>query len=262
MESTEVEQYVVKLDIFEGPLDLLLHVISKHEIDIFDIPISFITKEYLKYLDLMKVLNLDLASEYLEMAATLALIKSKSLVPSNPAGSDADEPEEGPDPREELVRRLLEYQKYKTAAEDLAMRPMLGRDTFARGTSEDLSEDRELSSPGLFALIEAFQKLISQAKIESSHEVTIVRISISERINEIVDLLRLKRRITFMELFEGMHTKGQLVMTFIAMLEMAKLGLTKIHQTGQDGEIYISATDSIDESIDELTQSLNEDEYQ
>ena len=109
---------------------------------------------------------------------------------------------------------------------------------------------------------ERLQKLISQAKIESSHEVTIVRISISERINEIVDLLRLKRRITFMELFEGMHTKGQLVMTFIAMLEMAKLGLTKIHQTGQDGEIYISATDSIDESIDELTQSLNEDEYQ
>jgi segregation and condensation protein A len=258
VESHESEQYVVKLDMFEGPLDLLLHLISKHEIDIFDIPISFITGEYLKYLDMMRVLNLDLASEYLEMAATLALIKSKTLVPSNPSGDDAEDAETGPDPREELVKRLLEYQKYRTAAEELALRPMLGRDTFGRGMSEDLSEDRELSSPGLFALIEAFQKMISEAEVDHSHEVTIVRISISDRINQIVDLLRVRRRITFMELFVGQHSKGQLVLTFIAMLEMAKLGLTRIHQAGSEGEIYISATESIDASVEELTRTVED----
>jgi segregation and condensation protein A len=254
------QQYVVKLDVFEGPLDLLLHLITKHEIDVFDIPISFITKEYLKYLDMMRVMNLDMAAGYLEMAATLALIKSKTLVPNDPAG-DAEELEPGPDPREELVKRLLEYQKYKTAAEELAARPMLGRDTFARGMNEDFSgDDRGLSSPGLFALIEAFQKMISHAKIEKAHEVTIARISISDRINQIVDLLRIRRRITFMELFEGRQTKGQMVVTFIAMLEMAKLGLSRIHQAGVEGEIYISATETVDDSIEELTKNLEEDE--
>ena len=259
METHDTDQYLVKLDVFEGPLDLLLHLISKHEIDIFDIPISFITNEYLKYLDMMKVMNLDLASEYLEMAATLTLIKSKMLVPSDPSG-DAEETEVGPDPREELVKRLLEYQKYKTAAEELAARPMLGRDTFARGMSDDFSEDRGLSSPGLFALIEAFQKMISNSKIENVHNVTIARISISDRINQIVDLLRIRRRISFMELFEGQHIRGQLVITFIAMLEMAKLGLTRIHQAGVEGDIYISATESIDDSVEELTKNLEEDE--
>lgn len=259
LDTQDAEKYVVKLDVFEGPLDLLLHLITKHEIDIFDIPISFITKEYLKYLDLMKIINLDAASEYLEMASTLTLIKSKMLVPNDPAG-DGEEAEVGPDPREELVKRLLEYQKYKTAAETLAALPMLGRDSFSRGMSEDLSDDRGLSSPGLFALIEAFQKMISTAKIENVHQVTIARISISDRINQIVDLLRVLRRITFMDLFEGQHTRGQLVITFIAMLEMAKLGLTRIHQAGSDGDIYISATESIDDSVEELTKNLEEDD--
>ncbi len=258
MESHESEQYIVKLDMFEGPLDLLLHLITKHEIDIFDIPISFITGEYLKYLDMMRVLNLDLASEYLEMAATLTLIKSKTLVPKAPSGDDAEDPEVGPDPREELVKRLLEYQKYKTAAEELGQRPMLGRDTFGRGMSEDMSNERALTSPGLFALIEAFQKMISEAKIDPMHEVTIVRISISDRINQIVDLLRVRRTITFMELFEGQSTRGQLVLTFIAMLEMAKLGLTRIHQAGPEGDIYISATESVDESVEELTRTVED----
>ena len=260
MENHEGDQlYVVKLDGFEGPLDLLLHLISKHEIDIYDIPISFITKEYLKYLDMMRVLNLDLASDYLEMAATLALIKSKTLVPNEPSG-DVEDPEVGPDPREELVKRLLEYQKYKTAAEELASRPMLGRDTFARGMYEDFNDDRGIASPGLFALIEAFQKMVTTAKVESSHQVTIARISISDRINEIVDLLRVRRRIGFMELFEAQHARGQMVITFIAMLEMAKLGLTRIHQTSAEGDIYILATESIDDSIEELTKNLDEED--
>ncbi|MCP4199575.1 MAG: segregation/condensation protein A, partial [Proteobacteria bacterium] len=118
-------RYIVSLDIFEGPLDLLLHLIRKHELDIFDIPIAFITTKYLEYLESMKQLNLDLASEYLEMAATLTLIKSRMLVPAE-ENVDDDLFEDGPDPREELVRRLLEYQKYKTAAEELTSLPLLG----------------------------------------------------------------------------------------------------------------------------------------
>lgn len=258
-EVTESDRYVVKLDVFEGPLDLLLHLITKHELDIFDIPIAFITAEYLKYLDLMKELNLDLASDYLEMAATLALIKSKMLVPSDPAGDDEEE-EIGPDPREELVKRLLEYQKYKTAANELMERPLLGRDSFARGMKETFSDDRELSSPGLFALIEAFQKMVSRVDFDPTHQVTIVRMSISERINQLVDLLRIRKRLTFYDLFAEDLTRQDLVVTFISVLEMCKLGISRVHQVENDGEIYISAKESIDEELRDLLKDFKEDE--
>ena len=258
-EVKDSERYVVKLDVFEGPLDLLLHLISKHELDIFDIPIAFITAEYLKYLDMMKELNLDLASDYLEMAATLTLIKSKMLVPNDPAG-DEEEPEIGPDPREELVKRLLEYQKYKTAAMELMDRPLLGRDTFARGMNEDFTDDRDLASPGLFALMEAFQKLISKIDVDTSHHVTIVRISISERINQIVDVLKIRKRITFYDLFAGQTDRQELVVTFISLLEMCKIGISRIHQADSDGEIYIQASDAINEKMSDLLKNLEEDE--
>jgi segregation and condensation protein A len=251
------ERYIVQLEVFEGPLDLLLHLISKHEIDIFDIPIAFITSKYLEYLNLMKQLNLDLASEYLEMAATLALIKSRMLVPSEPAGDD-EELEIGPDPREELVRRLLEYQKYKTAAEALITRPMLGRDTFARGLAEEMSEDRELAAPGLFALLEAFHQIVARVDIDTSHHVTIIRTSVSERINQIVDLLRERRRVLFDDLFEGQQGISDLVVTFLSILEMSKLGLSRVHQAGTHGDIYITASDSLDASIDDLLKDLEE----
>ncbi len=258
-QETEIERYVVQLDVFEGPLDLLLHLISKHEIDIFDIPVAFITSKYLEYLDFMKKLNLDLASDYLEMAATLALIKSKMLVPSDPAGDD-EELEMGPDPREELVRRLLEYQKYKTAADELIQRPMLGRDTFARGAVETVSDsERQLASPGLFALLEAFQGIVSRRDFDPSHQVTIARISVSERINEIADLLKEKRRVTFQELFEGTETISDMVVTFLSILEMCKLGLSRVHQADIDGDIYIAATDGLDASLEDLLEDFEEE---
>jgi segregation and condensation protein A len=257
-EGVDRERYIVQLDVFEGPLDLLLHLISKHEIDIFDIPIAFITRKYLEYLDMMKSLNLDLAAEYLEMAATLALIKSKMLVPGDPAG-DEEEVETGLDPREELVRRLLEYQKYKTAAEDLMARPMLGRDTFSRGMAEEISMERDIASPGLFALIAAFQEIAVKAHVDSSHQVMIVRMSITDRIHQIVDILRQKKRLTFTELFEGQHTRSDLVVSFISLLEMSKLGLVRIHQAGYVGEIYISATSNIFDSLEHLAESLEEE---
>ena len=251
----EDERYIVRLEVFEGPLDLLLHLIRKHELDVFDIPISFITSKYLEYLDLMKVLNLDLASEYLDMAATLALIKSKMMLPKETI-DDEDMPEDYRDPREELVARLLEYQKYKTAALDLADRPMLGRDTFPKGASESVSGERDLAAPGLYALMEAFQKILRSAKVEVSHEVSVDRISITARINQLVDILRERREIVFSDLFKKERTRSDMVITFLSVLEMVKLGLTKIHQTHTQSEIYITATSSI--SVEEVSKLLAE----
>src|SRR5215468_3757662 len=139
-EKPKDTQYVVALPAFEGPLDLLLHLIQKHELDILDIPVSFITEKYLEYITLMQELSIDIASEYLVMAATLAHIKSKSLLPTPPEGQDDELLEEELDPRQELIRRLLEYQKYKQAAFDLSERGSLGRDVFLRGTEAAVVE--------------------------------------------------------------------------------------------------------------------------
>lgn len=258
VEELDKERYIVQLDVFEGPLDLLLHLISKHEIDVFDIPVAFITQKYLEYLDMMKALNLDLAAEYLEMAATLALIKSKMLVPSDPAG-DEEEVESGADPREELVKRLLEYQKYKTAADALMARPLLGRDTFPRGATEELSVEREITPPGLFALIAAFQEIAERRGVDTSHYVTIIRMSITDRINQIVDILRTRKRLTFTDLFDEEYTRSDLVVSFVSLLEMSRLGLVHIHQAGAEGDIYILATENIDAPIDPIVDNIEEE---
>lgn len=253
------EHYIVKLDVFEGPLDLLLHLIRKHELDIFDIPIAFITQKYLDYLELMKELNLDLAAEYLEMAATLAFIKSKMLLPAEP-DDEEDLGEDGPDPREELVRRLLEYQKYKTAAEQLASRPMLGRDTFPREVMEELTPERTLSSPGLFALIDAFQAMIQEANVDPIHEVSITRLTVSERIVQLVDLLRNVKQRVFTDLFNKEATVSDLIVTFLSVLEMTKLGLIRIHQAAARGEIYITTQKNIEDIEQVLSSDLSEDQ--
>ncbi len=259
MEQTfQEERYVVKLDVFEGPLDLLLHLVRKHELDIFDVPMAFITEKYLEYLDLMKQLNLDLASDYLEMAATLVLIKSRMLLPAEPA-DDEDLPEYGPDPREELIRRLLEYQKYKIAAENLANLPRLGRDTFPRGASEQITVEREIQAPSLFALMEAFQRILNHADAAPVHEVSVNRITVAARINQLVDIMRTKDRITFLELFEDQRTRTDIVVTFLSLLEMVKIGLTRLHQAGIHADIHITATTSMKEAEQILATELVEE---
>lgn len=256
--SPNDERYIVKLDIFEGPLDLLLHLIRKHELDIFDIPISFITSKYLEYLDMMKRLNLDLASDYLDMAATLALIKSRMMLPRQEAEDD-ENPEEGPDPREELVRRLLEYQKYKTAAGNLLELPMLGRDTFDRGSQEVIAVERELAAPGLFALVEAFYKVLKDADPEPVHQVEMTTVSLTQRIKEMVSILRRRSKLTFDDLFEGQRTRGDIVVTFLSVLELAKLGMMVIYQAGTHSQIHIDAGDELDEAEEILAKRFLED---
>lgn len=251
-------RYLVKLDIFEGPLDLLLHLIRRHEIDIFDIPVAFITARYLEYLDLMKQINLDLAAEYLEMAAYLTLLKSRELLPNEPSGDD-EEFEEGPDPREELVRRLLEYQKYKTAADELLARPQLGRDTFPRGAAETVHVDRQLANPGLYALFEAFRALLDDADEDPMQEISITRMTVTQRIHQLVDTVRERVRLAFTALFEGQSTRSDFVVTFLALLEMTKLGLTLLHQADSHGELYIKASAGMEHAERLLEERALED---
>ena len=243
------ERYVVSLEVFEGPLDLLLHLIRKHEIDVFDIPISFITTKYLEHIDAMQSLDLDQASEYLEMAATLVFIKSRMMVPSSDEGDEElVPPQEGPDPREELVRQLLEYQKYKDAAEKIAGLPRRGRDTFPSGATVEPDGEAKLASPGLYALLEALKRVLERVGESNETEISVTRMSVSARIHQLVDALRASSRIAFLELFERDRTRGDVVVTFLAVLEMTRLGLTRVHQTGPMAEIYIGATESIEDS--------------
>jgi segregation and condensation protein A len=231
--------YTVRLEMFEGPLDLLLHLIHKNELDITNIPIALITEQYLEYLKLMKVLNLDMAGEYLLMASTLLYIKSKMLLP---ASSEEGE-EEGEDPRAELVRRLLEYQKYKAAAAELEKRPMLDRDVFLRSTPMEVEDagEEERVEVNLFELIEAFRKILERVKTEEFHEVILDRLSVEEKAQEIFSLLqREKRSMAFHLLFPEQASRRVIIITFLAILELVKMKLVRIFQLAPFETIRIS----------------------
>ncbi len=229
----------IELPNFEGPLDLLLHLIRSHELDILDLPIAFITEKYLEYIGLMDQLNLDVASDYLVMAATLAHIKSKMLLPRPPEDQD-DDPEDDIDPRGELIRRLLEYQKYKLVAEDLGGRSIAGRDVFTRGTSApQTTGPAPLAQVSVFKLIEALQKVAERVKADLSLEVDAERITIQDRMNQVIESLRNKRTCRFEELFEGVTSTYDLVVTFLALLEMAKMRIARIYQTDLQSPIHV-----------------------
>lgn len=229
----------IELPNFEGPLDLLLHLIRKHELDILDLPIAFITDKYLEYLGLLQGLNLDIASEYLVMAATLAHIKSKMLLPRPPEDQDDEELDEL-DPRAELIRRLLEYQKYKTVATDLGERAIAGRDVFSRGAPPPSADGPPpLKEVSVFKLLDALKKIAERVNADIALEVDAERMTIQDRIGALVDTLRERRRCRFDELFEGVTTSYDLVVTFLALLEMAKMRLASIYQTDHEEPIYL-----------------------
>lgn len=233
--------YKVQLDIFEGPLDLLLHLIKKDEVDVYDIPIADITRQYLEYIDILKDMNLNLAGEFLLMAATLTHIKSRMLLPIE---SEELGEEEGPDPREELVRMLLEYQRYKDAAVELGDRLRLGRDVFRRGAELSLDADDEpaLVDVSLFDLMGALKSILESAPKERVLELTAERFSLADKINHVLDILTEKGSATFVSLFGKNATKGEMIVTFLAILELAKLVLIKVHQT-EDGIIRVYPSD-------------------
>ena len=234
-------EFRVELPEFEGPLDLLLHLIRKHELDILNLPIAFITERYLEYLRMMRELDLELAGEYLLMAATLAHIKSKLLLPQLP-GEQSEEGEDGEelDPRLELIRRLLEYQKYKQVAEQLGSRAVAGRDVFGRGMSVvELHGPAPLAEVGLFRLLDALQAILERARDRLALEVTAETITIQERITQLAEVLRERRSCTFEELFEGAVTRYAIVVTFLALLEMTKLRVTRIYQADSRSPLHV-----------------------
>ncbi|HEX2570617.1 MAG TPA: segregation/condensation protein A [Polyangia bacterium] len=247
---------LIQLPEFEGPLDLLLHLIHKEELEIINIPISLITERYLSYLKLMQSLNIDIAGEYLLMAATLAYLKSRELVPQAPEQVDeVAEEEDGIDARQKLIQRLLEYQKYKEAAAHLGGRPVMGRNVWGRGTSPELvsgippHSGEQLEEIPVFRLIEALEQVLGRARIKLTHDVVIERISITDKINEIVDRLGREANFTFSSCFAFVETpmpleelRHQVVITFLALLEMTRLRMIRLHQTADRSEIYVSFT--------------------
>lgn len=252
--------YSVSLPAFEGPLDLLLHLIQEHEIDIRDIPIAFVAQKYREYLTLMSEIDIDVASEYLVMAATLAHIKSKMLLPTPPADQDDPLAEQEADPRAELVRRLLEYQKYKLAAEQLGGRSVLGRDVFARGTVTPESQGLAPLEPiGVFKLLDAFQVVLTRSSRTIDHQVEFERISITERIHQLVDRLRERQRMAFEDLFEGQLTRADLIVTFLALLEMTRLRMTRVFQDGPLAPIHVELAlldDEAHAAVDALAEPI------
>lgn len=234
------DAYTVHLEAFDGPLDLLLHLIRKNELDIRDIPIADITRQYLEYLRIMKDLNLEVAGEFLLMASTLLHIKSRMLLP-------LDEPEEGDveevDPREELVRRLLEYQQYKEAGQVIGARALLGREVFSRGTLDPIAPeahgDEGPLELDLFDLVDAFRSLLARVPAESFHDVAAGdSLSITDCINNILSLLQERETIHFDELVEAERTRERLVVTFLALLELCRLKLIRIFQHEPCGAIW------------------------
>jgi segregation and condensation protein A len=231
--------YTFRLEGFEGPLDLLFHLIQKNELDIFNIPIALITEQYLEYLQLMKVLNLDIAGEYLLMASTLLHIKSKMLLPKSSVGEE----EEEEDPRAELVRRLLEYQRYKQAAGELEKRPMLDRDVFIRLVTAEPGEEpeEERVEVNLFDLLEAFRQVLERVKRESVHEVILEHLSVEDKIQEILTLLqRENRSLAFHRLFPEQVSRRVVVITLLAILELVKMKRIRIFQLAPFETIRIS----------------------
>lgn len=239
------DDFRLTLPNFEGPLDLLLHLIREHKVDIFDIPIALITKKYVEYLDRMRELNLDVAGEFLVMASTLAHIKSRLLLPRNEQPEQPIETVEEPgDPRAELVRRLLVYQKYKEAAEHLGRQDILGRDVFTRRVPVELipipDDEVGLVEVSVYKLIEALDRVLQAAAPKFQHEVVREKFSITAAIQEIADKLRGQEKLSFFALFEGMRTRQRIVTTFLAMLEMVKLKLIRVYQEEGSEEILLS----------------------
>lgn len=232
--------YRVKLDIFEGPLDLLLHLIKKNEVEITDIPVATITEQYLAYLGMLHHLSLDVAGEFLVMAATLMLIKSRMLLPP----SEGDEEEEEADPRAALVQQLLEYQRYREAALALSERPLLRRDVFVREASLDSSDgDVPTELPRLkvtvWELLEAFRAVLQRARPEAVHEVVAERVSLRDRVRALLQALSATHPLDFDSLFDVEAGRFEIIVTFLALLELMKMGVVRATQVERYGPIVI-----------------------
>lgn len=241
--SDESIACLVRTEAFEGPLDLLLHLIKKNEVDIYNIPMAEISRQYLDYLDVMRELNLDVAGEFLVMASTLIQIKSQLLLPQ--IFDPETEEDKGEDPRLELVRRLLEYDRYREASTQLISREVLDRDVFARKFPspelETFSSDETLPTIELFELVDAFRRILAKAPKDSFHEVGSENISIADRISDILEFLKGKESVDFEELFGGSITRDYIIASLLAVLELCRLRMIKLSQFENYGRILVKS---------------------
>src|SRR5262245_43897649 len=242
------DSYRVKLEIFEGPLDLLLYLIKKDEIDIYDIPIARITEQYLAYLELMQELDISVAGDFLVMASTLIYIKSKTLLPPDPK-LDGEE-DLGDDPRAELVERLLEYQKFKSAAQMLYSRGEIESACYTRGPLETDSSNPEVSTT-LFDLLRVFREVLKRAEAEMEMEIARDEMTIAEKLAQIHAMLDEMERINVRELFEMSRSKRELIITFLALLELVKEWKIYLIQTEPFGDIFASRRASAPQDLEE-----------
>ena len=239
MDQTELP-YHVRIENFEGPLDLLLHLIKKNEINIYDIPIALIARQYLDYLSVMKELNLAVAGEFLVMAATLLHIKSRMLLPANEA---PDEEEDGPDPREELVRRLLEYKQFKEAASQLDGKERLWRDMFAREAPPPIevqADEALLDDVSLFDLVDALQEVLARHPEKRMVEIIPDNMTVRDRMNTIIEALEGQDAVDFISLFEAASHRIVVIVTFLALLELIRIRVVKVFQSETFGAILVS----------------------
>lgn len=229
------DNYRVKLEVFEGPLDLLLFLIKKDEIDIYDIPIAHITEQYLEYLNLMEQLDISVAGDFLVMAATLIYIKSKMLLPPEPKLEGEEDLNE--DPRAELVERLLEYQKFKAAASMFYSRAEIEAATYTRGAIETDTSNPEVSAT-VFDLLRVFREILKRAESAVEMEIHRDEITMAEKLAQINQMLSERFEINVRELFELAHSKRELILTFLAFLELVKETKITLVQRELFGEIY------------------------
>ena len=225
--------YSVELDIFNGPLDLLLHLIKKNEVDIYDIPIALIIEQYLEYLDFLKDVNLEIVGDYMSMAAELGYIKSRMLLPRI---KDEDE-DEGQDPREELVRQLLEYERYRSAAMELGGMEILGKDVFLAGYDRkeafgEPAEETEFVKFDLWSLVDAFSKVYESRKKSETEEISLTpqTYTVEERKSQMIEIMRSKKEVLFEDLFGEDINRMELVITFLSILELLKDGILDVFQ--------------------------------
>jgi len=232
--------YKIKLEVFEGPLDLLLYLVKKDHLNIYDIPIAKVTEQYLQYLNLMKLLDLNIAGEFLVMAATLMEIKSKMLLPAEESAPE----QEQEDPRVELVRRLLEYEKFKEIAENLRGRELSQREVFKRPKSEmdkeALGGTEVYFEASIFDLINAFSKALEDIPKELFYEVIKDEVTIEEKIHEILHLLLVVPSVSISELFGKARNKMEIIVTFLGILELIRLKEIVARQKGLFQEIEIT----------------------
>ncbi|MDF0651003.1 MAG: segregation/condensation protein A [Nitrospira sp. LK265] len=243
-EQTELP-YQVRIENFEGPLDLLLHLIKKNEINIYDIPVAIIAQQYLEYLEAMEELNLNVAGDFLVMAATLLHIKSRMLLPID---ETADDDEDGPDPREELVRRLLEYKAFKEAARQLDHQEKVWREIFWREHALSVTEVEEelpLENVSLFDLVDALKEVLERNPSSRLIEIVPDNLTVRERMNLMLEMLEGKESVSFAALFEGSSHRMVVVVTFMALLELMRLRVVHVFQGETFGPILVSRTFSL-----------------